>query len=102
MELVLKGEDTELDKTVVEVIGDPLMHLIRNSIDHGIESPEERRAAGKPELGKIILDAYHEGNHIAILISDDGAGLDLVKIRNLAISRGLVGEKEELSDSDIS
>jgi len=102
MELVLKGEDTELDKTVVEVIGDPLMHLIRNSVDHGIESPEERRASGKPELGTITLDAYHEGNHIAILISDDGAGLDLVKIRNLAVSRGLIGEKEELSDSDIS
>jgi|SRR5680860_13939 len=102
MELVLKGEDTELDKTVVEVIGDPLMHLIRNSVDHGIESPEERRASGKPELGTITLDAYHEGNHIAILISDDGAGLDLVKIRNLAVSRGLIGEKEELSESDIA
>lgn len=102
MELILKGEDTELDKTVVEVIGDPLMHLIRNSVDHGIESPEERRAAGKPELGTITLDAYHEGNHIAIIISDDGAGLDLVKIRGLAVERGLIGEKEELSDSDIS
>ena len=102
IELVLKGEDTELDKTVVEVIGDPLMHLIRNSVDHGIESPEERRASGKPELGTIILDAYHEGNHIAILISDDGAGLDLDKIREIAVSKGLVGEREELSDSDIS
>ncbi|HEY8875736.1 MAG TPA: chemotaxis protein CheA, partial [Desulfosporosinus sp.] len=102
IELVLKGEDTELDKTVVEVIGDPLMHLIRNSVDHGIESPDERRAAGKPELGTITLDAYHEGNHIAILISDDGAGLDLVKIRSLAVSRGLIGEKEELSDNDIA
>lgn len=102
MELVLNGEDTELDKTVVEVIGDPLMHLIRNSVDHGIESPEERRAAGKPELGTITLDAYHEGNHIAILISDDGAGLDLVKIRSLAVSRGLIGEREELSDNDIA
>ena len=102
MELVLNGEDTELDKTVVEVIGDPLMHLIRNSVDHGIESSEERRAAGKPELGTITLDAYHEGNHIAILISDDGAGLDLVKIRSLAVSRGLIGEREELSDNDIA
>lgn len=102
MELVLKGEDTELDKTVVEVIGDPLMHLIRNSVDHGIESPEERRASGKAELGRITLDAYHEGNHIAIVISDDGAGLDLAKIRSIAVSKGLVGEREELSDSDIS
>lgn len=102
IELVLKGEDTELDKTVVEVIGDPLMHLIRNSVDHGIESPEERRAAGKPELGTVTLDAYHEGNHIAILISDDGAGLPLDKIRNIAVSKGLIGEREELSERDIA
>ena len=102
IELVLKGEETELDKTVVEVIGDPLMHLIRNSVDHGIESSEERCASGKPELGTITLNAYHDGNHIAILISDDGAGLDLVKIRNLAVTRGLIGEKEELSDNDIA
>ena len=102
IELVLKGEDTELDKTVVEVIGDPLMHLIRNSVDHGIESPKERRAAGKTELGTVTLDAYHEGNHIAILISDDGAGLPLEKIRNIAVSKGLIGEKEELSERDIA
>lgn len=102
MELVLRGEDTELDKTVVEVIGDPLMHLIRNSVDHGIESPEERRAAGKPEMGTITLDAYHEGNHIAILISDDGKGLDLNRIYEKALSRGLVTEREGLSDRDIA
>lgn len=102
IELVLKGEDTELDKTVVEVIGDPLMHLIRNSVDHGIESPEERRASGKPELGTITLDAYHDGNHIAILISDDGAGLDLDKIRQIAVSKGLIGEREELTESETS
>ncbi len=100
MELVLRGEDTELDKTVVEVIGDPLMHLIRNSVDHGIEVPQERREAGKPELGKITLDAYHEGNHIAILVFDDGAGLPLDKIRQKAIERGLIGEREELSERD--
>lgn len=98
--LVLKGEDTELDKTVVEVIGDPLMHLIRNSVDHGIESPEKRREAGKPEYGTITLNAYHDGNHIAILISDDGAGLDLEKIRHIAVSKGLIGEREELSERD--
>lgn len=102
IELVVKGEDTELDKTVVEVIGDPLMHLIRNSVDHGIESPEERKAAGKPVVGKITLDAYHEGNHIAILVSDDGVGLPLESIRRKAIERGLVGEREELSDRDIA
>ena len=100
MELVLKGEDTELDKTVVEVIGDPLMHLIRNSVDHGIEVPQVRREAGKPELGKITLDAYHEGNHIAILVSDDGAGLSLDKIRQKAIEKGLIGEREELTERD--
>ncbi|WP_041276134.1 chemotaxis protein CheA [Desulfosporosinus acidiphilus] len=102
IDLVLKGEDTELDKTVVEVIGDPLMHLIRNSVDHGIESPEERRAAGKSAHGTVTLDAYHDGNHIAILISDDGGGLDLDKIKNKAISKGLIGEREELSDNDIA
>ncbi|MHB8125577.1 MAG: chemotaxis protein CheA [Desulfitobacteriaceae bacterium] len=100
MELVLRGEDTELDKTVVEVIGDPLMHLIRNSVDHGIEVPQKRREAGKPEMGKITLDAYHEGNHIAILVSDDGAGLPLAKIRQKAIEKGLIGEREELSERD--
>ncbi|SPF44454.1 fused chemotactic sensory histidine kinase in two-component regulatory system with CheB and CheY: sensory histidine kinase; signal sensing protein (fragment) [Candidatus Desulfosporosinus infrequens] len=102
IELVLKGEDTELDKTVVEVIGDPLMHLIRNSVDHGIESPAERRAAGKAELGTVTLDAYHEGNHIAIVISDDGDGLPLDKIRNIAVSKGLIGEREELSERDMA
>ncbi|MHB1650890.1 MAG: chemotaxis protein CheA [Desulfitobacteriaceae bacterium] len=102
IELFLKGEDTELDKTVVELIGDPLMHLIRNSVDHGIELPEERLAAGKPELGKITLDAYHEGNHIAILVSDDGAGLPLDKIHRQALEKGLVSEREELSDRDIA
>ncbi|MDQ7096242.1 chemotaxis protein CheA [Desulfosporosinus sp. PR] len=102
IDLVLKGEDTELDKTVVEVIGDPLMHLIRNSVDHGIEEPEVRRAMGKPEVGTVTLDAYHEGNHIAILITDDGAGLDLDKIRKIAVERGLIGEREELSEREIA
>jgi two-component system chemotaxis sensor kinase CheA len=100
IKLVIKGEDTELDKTVVELIGDPLMHLIRNSVDHGIEVPQKRREAGKPELGTITLDAYHEGNHIAILISDDGDGLPLDKIRQKAIEKGLIGEREELSERD--
>lgn len=102
VELVLKGEDTELDKTVTEVIGDPLMHLIRNSVDHGIELPEERLAAGKPEKGTVTLDAYHEGNHIAILISDDGHGLDLPKIRAKGIAKGLISEKDDLSEREIA
>ncbi|AHF07795.1 chemotaxis protein CheA [Desulfitobacterium metallireducens] len=102
IELVLKGEDTELDKTVVEVIGDPLMHLIRNSVDHGIEHPEERLAAGKPEVGQITLDAYHDGNHIAILVADDGGGLDLPKIRQKAVEKGLISAQEELTDREIA
>lgn len=102
IDLVLKGEETELDKTVVEVIGDPLMHLIRNSVDHGIEPPEVRRAAGKPEKGTITLNAYHEGNHIAIVISDDGKGLDLEKIYQKALSKGLISEGENLLEKDIA
>ncbi len=102
IELVTKGEETELDKTVIEMIGDPLTHIIRNSVDHGIETPGDRLAAGKPENGTITLDAYHEGNHIAIIISDDGAGLNLKKIYNKALKEGLIGEKEELTDKDIA
>lgn len=102
IELVIKGEDTELDKTVVEVIGDPLMHLIRNSVDHGVEHPQERLAAGKPEVGQITLDAYHDGNHIAILVSDDGAGLDLPRIRQKGIERGLISAQEEFSEREIA
>ncbi|KUO65602.1 MAG: chemotaxis protein CheA [Gracilibacter sp. BRH_c7a] len=102
IELVIKGEETELDKTVIEMIGDPLTHIIRNSVDHGIEIPGDRLAAGKPENGTITLDAYHEGNHIAIIVSDDGAGLNLKKIYNKALQQGLIGEKEELTDKDIA
>lgn len=102
IDLIIHGEDTELDKTVVEAIGDPMMHLIRNSVDHGIESPVERRKAGKPEVGQITLDAYHEGNHIAILVSDDGKGLDLNKIRTKAINKGLISEREELDEREIA
>ena len=102
IDLELHGEDTEMDKTVIEQIGDPLTHLIRNCVDHGIEEPKTRIAAGKPEVGKIILKAYHEGNHIAIVISDDGDGLDLQKILRKAVSAGLVGENEELSEREIA
>ncbi|MDR3288308.1 MAG: chemotaxis protein CheA [Peptococcaceae bacterium] len=99
--LELRGEETELDKTVVEVIGDPMMHLIRNSVDHGIEMPEERQLTDKPKIGTILLDAYHEGNHIVILISDDGQGLSLEKIKAKALEKGLISEREELSDRDV-
>ncbi|RNC29571.1 MAG: Chemotaxis protein CheA [Candidatus Dichloromethanomonas elyunquensis] len=102
IELVVKGEETELDKTVIEMIGDPLTHIIRNSVDHGIELPEERIAAGKPEVGTITLDAYHEGNHIAITVSDNGAGLDIEKIYKKGLEKGLIGEREEMSEKDIA
>ena len=102
IELIIKGEETELDKTVIEMIGDPLTHIIRNSVDHGIEAPQERLATGKAEVGTITLDAYHEGNHIAITVSDDGAGLDLERISKKALEKGLIGEKEEMSDKDIA
>ena len=102
IDLVIKGEETELDKTVIEIIGDPLTHIIRNSVDHGIESPGDRLAAGKPEVGTITLDAYHEGNHIAITVTDDGVGLNLQRIYNKALQLGLIGEKEDLSDKDIA
>jgi len=102
IELVLSGESTELDKTVMEKIGDPLVHLIRNSLDHGIETPDVRVAAGKPETGEIHLNAYHEGGNIVIEITDDGAGLNLEKILSKAKTSGLVGENDKLTDEDIA
>ncbi|NLL52129.1 MAG: chemotaxis protein CheA [Peptococcaceae bacterium] len=102
IDLIIKGEETELDKTVIEMIGDPLTHIIRNSVDHGIETPEQRLAVGKDNTGLITLDAYHEGNHIAIIVSDDGAGLDLEKINAKARQNGLIAEKEELSERDLT
>jgi two-component system chemotaxis sensor kinase CheA len=102
IELVINGEETELDKTVIEIIGDPLTHLIRNSVDHGIELPSERLQKGKPETGTITLNAYHEGNHIAITVEDDGAGLDLEKIYQKALAKELISEKEDLGDRDIA
>ncbi len=102
IELKLSGEGTELDKTVMEKIGDPLVHLVRNSLDHGIEMPEVRLAAGKPETGTIHLNAYHEGGNIVIDIEDDGAGLNRERILSKAIERGLVKEGETLSDRRIN
>ena len=102
IELVLSGESTELDKTVMEKIGDPLVHLVRNSLDHGIEQPEARIAAGKPETGEIHLNAYHEGGNIVIEITDDGAGLNLEKILEKAKSSGIVNENDKLTDEEIA
>ncbi len=100
IELIIEGEDTELDKSIVEEIGDPLVHIIRNSCDHGIEPPEERIAKGKPETGIIQLKAYNEGNHIVIQISDDGRGLDPEKLKQKALEKGLITEKEAQTMSD--
>jgi two-component system, chemotaxis family, sensor kinase CheA len=101
IELKLTGEQTELDKTVLEKIGDPLVHLVRNSIDHGIESPEARLAAGKPAEGTVHLDACHRGGNIAVEVSDDGGGLDKDRILAKARSRGLVGPNDTLTDTEI-
>ncbi|WP_456413718.1 chemotaxis protein CheA [Thiolapillus sp.] len=101
VDLVLSGEQTEVDKTVLEKIGDPLVHLVRNSLDHGLETPEVRAANGKPEQGRLELSAQHESGNIVIRISDDGAGLDREKILKKAIQQGLVSDKEELSEERI-
>jgi len=102
IELKLTGEQTELDKTVLEKIGDPLVHLVRNSIDHGIESPEVRTTAGKPAFGTVHLDACHRGGNIAVEVSDDGAGLDRDRILSKARSRGLVGPTDVLTEEQIN
>jgi len=101
IELVVTGEATELDKTVLEKIGDPLVHLVRNSLDHGIESPEDRIKAGKPETGVIELSAFHQGGNIVIQIKDDGAGLNKNKIFSKAREKGLVTKEERMSDEQI-
>ena len=101
IDLKFTGETTELDKTVLEKIGDPLMHLVRNALDHGIESPDVRRASGKTEKGTIHVNAYHQGGNIIIEIADDGAGLDTKKIRDKAIEKGLVNQGDELSELQV-
>jgi len=100
IELEISGEDTELDKSIVEEIGDPLVHIIRNSCDHGIEIPEVRLAAGKSEGGTIALKAFNEGNQIVIQIDDDGKGLDAEMLKDKAIEKGLISEKEADNMSD--
>ncbi|WP_027367841.1 chemotaxis protein CheA [Desulfocurvibacter africanus] len=100
VELLTEGEETELDKSLVEVIGDPLVHLIRNSVDHGIETAEERTAAGKPPMGRVWLRAYHKGNSVAIEIADDGRGIDPVKMRRAAVKKGLISEEEAAAMDD--
>lgn len=101
IELITEGAETELDKTVIEKLNDPLIHMIRNSVDHGIESKEERLAKGKPEQGIVKLIAQHVGAFVLIIISDDGAGLDKEKIYKKAIDKNLIAPGTEISDSDI-
>ncbi|WP_187939175.1 chemotaxis histidine kinase/response regulator CheAY2 [Helicobacter pylori] len=100
IELIIEGEETELDKSIVEEIGDPLIHIIRNSCDHGIEPLEERRRLNKPETGKVQLSAYNEGNHIVIKISDDGKGLDPVMLKEKAVEKGVISERDAEGMSD--
>ncbi|MBP5608866.1 MAG: chemotaxis protein CheA [Lachnospiraceae bacterium] len=103
MELYMSGEETELDRTVVDEIGDPLMHMLRNSADHGLEMPQERIAKGKPEAGSIFLDAYQDGNNVVIEVRDDGNGIDVDRVRQKAIERGIMTEEQAYAadDSDI-
>ncbi len=101
VELTVEGADTELDKTVIDQLNDPLVHLIRNSMDHGIERPEIRRAAGKPAKATIHLSAQHSGTHVLIQVTDDGAGLNADAIRARALERGLIAANAELTDSEI-
>ena len=101
VELLMEGEDTELDKTVIEQLNDPLVHLIRNSIDHGVEAPADRLAAGKTAAGQILLSARHAGTEVHITIVDDGRGLDRERIRARAIERGVIPPDAVLSDSEL-
>jgi two-component system chemotaxis sensor kinase CheA len=94
MELIMEGEDTEIDKTIIEQISDPLVHLIRNAADHGIEAPEERLLKGKTETGRIVLRAYNRNKHVYIEIEDDGKGIDAEKLKEKAVEKGFVTETE--------
>jgi two-component system chemotaxis sensor kinase CheA len=101
VELSFSGEDTEIDKTVIDALGEPLIHLVRNSIDHGIETPEERVAAGKDRGGRIHLSAKHESSYIVITIEDDGGGMDAARIRSKAIEKGLIASDQVLAEDDV-
>lgn len=103
MELYMSGEETELDRTVVDEIGDPLMHLLRNAADHGLESAELRAQRGKPEVGSIFLDAYQDGNNVVIEVRDDGNGIDAENVKKKAIERGVITPEqgESMSEKDI-
>jgi two-component system chemotaxis sensor kinase CheA len=101
VELEIKGADTELDKLIIEDVSDPLMHIIRNAIDHGLEQPAERNAAGKSEKGTIRLQASQKGNHVVIEVVDDGRGIDANKVRQKAIQKGLISDEQTLSEEEV-
>ncbi len=101
VQLVISGAETDLDKTIVDEVGEPLMHLLRNNVDHGIEAPDERERLGKPRVGTISLNAYHEGNQIIIEVADDGGGINLEKVRARGIKQGLISSDDRLTDREI-
>ncbi|HTX59644.1 MAG TPA: chemotaxis protein CheA [Verrucomicrobiae bacterium] len=101
VQLVISGAETDLDKTIVDEVGEPLMHLLRNCVDHGLELPDVREQRGKPRVGTISLNAYHEGNQIIIEVSDDGGGIDLEKVRARGIKQGLISADDRLPDRDL-
>ncbi|MBP3723436.1 MAG: chemotaxis protein CheA, partial [Selenomonadaceae bacterium] len=100
--LTIEGEETELDRTVIDEIGDPIMHLLRNSLDHGCELPDERERKGKPRVGEVGLIARHEGNNVVIMVTDDGAGINADKMRRKAVEKGMMTQEEvdKLDDAD--
>ena len=102
VEFIIEGDDTELDKTVIEAVNDPLVHMLRNAVDHAIEMPEQRRVGGKPQTGKVRLKAYYQGNHVAIEISDDGKGLNPEELKLKALKKGLITSEqiERMSNED--
>ncbi|MBJ6727723.1 chemotaxis protein CheA [Geomesophilobacter sediminis] len=100
VELKLLGADTELDKLIIEDIADPMMHIVRNSIDHGIETPERRLSLGKDEKGTITLSSFQKGNHVVIQVDDDGAGIDVARVKRKALDRGLISDPDSLSERD--
>ncbi|MCU0601225.1 MAG: chemotaxis protein CheA [Desulfobacterales bacterium] len=101
VDFVTEGEETEIDRNLVDIVNDPLVHMVRNAVDHGVETPEERRAAGKPEQGRVKIAAYHSAGSVVVEISDDGKGLDRQVLLAKARERGLVGENAELSDREV-
>ena len=103
VELVLRGEHTELDKRMIDELGDPLTHMVRNSVDHGIEMPEDRKASGKPETGTVILEASHRGNNICIEVADDGAGINVKRVKEKILERELLtaAQVESMPDRDL-